>query len=75
MRIVAKALLVANGRAYQIQLSDNNSTWRTVYSTTTSDGGADESEVNATARYVRVHGTQRATQWGYSLWEFAVLGS
>jgi hypothetical protein len=24
---------------------------------------------------VRVLGTQRATQWGYSLWELAVLGS
>jgi type 1 glutamine amidotransferase len=65
----------AYGRAYQIQLSDNNSTWRTAYSTTTSDGATDEATVNATARYVRVLGTQRATQWGYSLWELAVLGS
>jgi type 1 glutamine amidotransferase len=65
----------AYGRAYQIQLSDNNSTWRTAYSTTTSDGGTDEATVNSSARYVRVLGTQRATQWGYSLWELAVLGS
>ena len=28
-----------------------------------------------TGRYVRVEGTQRATQWGYSLWDFAVLGA
>jgi type 1 glutamine amidotransferase len=65
----------AYGRAYQIQLSDDNSTWRTVYSTTTSDGGTDEVAVGSTGRYVRVLGTQRATQWGYSLWELAVLGS
>jgi hypothetical protein len=65
----------AYGRAYQIQLSDNNSTWRTVHSTTTSDGGTDEVAVSSAGRYVRVLGTQRATQWGYSLWELAVLGS
>jgi type 1 glutamine amidotransferase len=65
----------AYGRAYQIQLSDNNSTWRTVYSTTTSDGGTDEATVGSNGRYVRVLGTQRATQWGYSLWELAVLGA
>nr|WP_311771352.1 discoidin domain-containing protein [Actinophytocola algeriensis] len=65
----------AYGRAYQIQLSDNNSTWRTVHSTTTSDGGTDEVTVSSAGRYVRVLGTQRATQWGYSLWELAVLGS
>ena len=29
----------AYGRAYQIQTSTNNSTWTTISSTTTSDGG------------------------------------
>ena len=28
-----------------------------------------------TGRYLRVNGTQRATQWGYSLWELEVYGS
>jgi type 1 glutamine amidotransferase len=65
----------AYGRGYQIQVSDNNSTWRTVFTTTTGDGGTDELAVNTTGRYVRVLGTQRATQWGYSLWELAVLGA
>ncbi|MBB4936920.1 hypothetical protein FHR32_001225 [Streptosporangium album] len=26
------------------------------------------------ARHVRVYGTQRATVWGYSLWETEVYG-
>ncbi|WP_251037443.1 discoidin domain-containing protein [Paenibacillus albidus] len=26
------------------------------------------------ARYVRMYGTERATQYGYSLWEFEVYG-
>uniref|UniRef100_UPI00396A343B beta-1,3-glucanase family protein n=1 Tax=Actinacidiphila bryophytorum TaxID=1436133 RepID=UPI00396A343B len=31
--------------------------------------------VNGSGRYVRVNGTVRATQWGYSLWEFQVYGA
>jgi len=31
--------------------------------------------VTGTGRYVRVYGTQRGTQWGYSLWELAVRGT
>ena len=27
------------------------------------------------SRYVRLYGTQRATSYGYSLWEFQVFGS
>jgi uncharacterized protein len=64
----------AYGRAYRIETSTNNSTWQQVFSTTTGDGGTDDIAVSASARYVRVTGTQRATQWGYSLWELSVLG-
>jgi type 1 glutamine amidotransferase len=65
----------AYGRAYQIQTSTDNTNWTTVSSTTTSDGGVDDITLTGTGRYVRVYGTQRATQWGYSLWEFDVYGS
>ncbi len=65
----------AFGRAYQIQTSPDNAAWTTVYSTTTSDGGVDDVTVTGTGRYVRVYGTQRATQWGYSLWDFSVYGT
>ncbi|MDJ0343046.1 glycoside hydrolase family 3 C-terminal domain-containing protein [Streptomyces sp. H10-C2] len=60
-------------KAYQIQLSDDGTTWNTVYSTTTGAGGSETVRVNGTGRYVRMYGTQRATAWGYSLWEFIVL--
>ncbi|MFJ2954792.1 discoidin domain-containing protein [Streptomyces sp. NBC_00669] len=63
----------AYATAYQIQLSDDGSTWNTVYSTTTGAGGTENLSFTGTGRYVRMYGTQRATQYGYSLWEFTVL--
>ncbi len=65
----------AFGRAYQIQTSPDNAAWTTVYTTATSDGGVDDVTVTGTGRYVRFYGTQRATQWGYSLWDFSVYGT
>lgn len=62
----------AYGRAYQIQTSNDGSTWTTIYSTTTGDGGVDDLAVNGNGRYVRMNGTARGTQWGYSLWEFEI---
>jgi hypothetical protein len=65
----------AYGRVYQIQTSPDGSTWTTIYSTTTGNGGLDDLAVTGTGRYVRMNGTQRATGYGYSLWEFQVFGS
>jgi len=62
----------AYARAYELQVSDDGSTWRPVHSTTTADGGVDAIDVSASGRYVRVHATQRGTGWGYSLYEFGV---
>ncbi|MDW5324228.1 ThuA domain-containing protein [Plantactinospora sp. KLBMP9567] len=64
----------AYGRAYQIQVSPNNATWTQVYATTTGDGGVDDMPISANGRYLRITGTQRATQWGYSLWDLNVYG-
>lgn len=64
----------AYGKSYKIQVSDDATNWRDIYSTTTGDGGIDSLNVGTqTARYIRMYGTQRGTQWGYSLWEFGVL--
>ncbi len=65
----------AYGRAYQLQTSNDGTTWTTIFSTTTGDGGIDDLAVTGSGRYVRMTGTQRATQYGYSLWEFQVYGS
>ncbi|WDZ87362.1 glycosyl hydrolase [Micromonospora cathayae] len=63
----------AYARAYQVQTSTDGTTWTTVHSTTTGDGGLDELTVTGTGRYVRVYGTARANpSWGYSLYEVEV---
>jgi hypothetical protein len=65
----------AYATAYQVQVSANASAWTTVYQTTTATGGTQTLNVTGSGRYVRVYGTARATQWGYSLWEFQVYGT
>jgi len=64
----------AAAKAFELQVSDNASTWTSIYSTTTSTGGTQSLTVNGTGRYVRMYGTQRTTGYGYSLWEFKVYG-
>lgn len=64
----------AYARAYRVQTSQDGNAWTDVYSTSAGDGGIDDLTVSGTGRYVRVYGTARATQWGYSLWEFEVYG-
>ncbi|MFI8824685.1 discoidin domain-containing protein [Streptomyces sp. NPDC053431] len=64
----------AHARAYRVQGSLDGTTWTDLYATTTGDGATDDLTVSGTARYVRVLGTERATPYGYSLWEFKVYG-
>jgi len=64
----------AYASAFQIQTSADGSGWTTIYSTTTGTGGVQTLTVSGTGRYVRMYGTTRATGWGYSLWEFQVIG-
>jgi hypothetical protein len=65
----------AYATAFQIQVSADNSTWTTIYSTTAGTGGTQTLGVTGTGRYIRMYGTTRATQWGYSLWEFQVFAA
>jgi hypothetical protein len=66
----------AYARAFQIQTAAAaGGPWTTVYSSTTGTGGTQTLTVNGTGRYVRMYGTQRATGYGYSLWEFQVFGT
>jgi hypothetical protein len=62
----------AYAKSYEVQVSDDARTWRTVHSTTTGNGDIDTIDVAATARHVRLHLTSRGTGWGYSLHEFGV---
>lgn len=64
---------VAYGKSYAIQVSDDGTTWRDVYSTTNGSGGIEAIDFTpTTTRFVRLRGIQRGTQYGYSLWEFQV---
>ena len=65
----------AYGKAYEIQVSNDLLNWNTVYFATNGDGGLDEVRFDSPvdARYVRMYGTERGTQWGFSLWEFEVV--
>jgi beta-glucosidase len=65
----------AYATAFQLQVSDNASTWTSIYSTTTGTGGTQTLTVSGTGRYIRMLGTARATGYGYSLWEFQVFGT
>jgi beta-glucosidase len=65
----------AYGRAYQLQVSDDGTAWTSIYQTTTSTGGLQTLTVSGAGRYVRMYGTARATQYGYSLYDFQVWGT
>jgi beta-glucosidase len=65
----------AYAAAFQIQTSNDGTTWTSIYSTTTGTGGVQTLNVTGTGRYIRMYGTARATGYGYSLWEFQVYGT
>lgn len=63
----------AYGRTFLIQISTDASNWETVYGSSTGNGGRDDISFSGrSARYVRMYGIQRATGYGYSLYEFEV---
>jgi beta-glucosidase len=65
----------AYATAFQVQTSTDANTWTSIYSTTAGTGGTQTLNVSGSGRYVRMYGTARATQYGYSLWEFQVYGT
>jgi hypothetical protein len=65
----------AYATAYEVQTSSNARTWKTVYSANNSKGSIEEIDLKpVVARYVRIKGKKRATEYGYSLYEFEVYG-
>ncbi|WP_108995231.1 polysaccharide lyase family 8 super-sandwich domain-containing protein, partial [Paenibacillus agaridevorans] len=66
----------AYGKEYRIEVSDNAADWTTVHSTATGSGGIEEISFEpVNARYVRMLGIKRGSNYGYSLWEFKVFGA
>ena len=63
----------AYARAYSVQVSADGRSWKTVFSTSSGNGGTEKIDFQSTvARYVRMQGVARATYYGYSLYEFKV---
>ena len=65
----------AFGKAYRVETSVDGKAWTGIYSTTSGNGGKDNlTGLSGQGRYLRVYGTARGTEWGYSLWELQVYG-
>ena len=66
----------ARAADYRVEVSQNGTAFTTVASTTGASGPGDD-EIHFSpvpARFVRLSMTKRATQWGYSIYEFRVTG-
>ncbi len=65
----------AYARAYSIQISDNGSTWQTIYQTDSGTGGVNDIALDGQlARHLRIYGTVRGTGYGYSLHDVDIYG-
>lgn len=65
----------ARAKEYEIQVSNDAKKWKTVYTNKDGKGGTDEIKLSpVTARYVKMEGVSRATDFGYSLYEFEIYG-
>lgn len=64
----------ALGKDFKIQTSVDAVNWTTLITVTGNTSTENYLPVHGTGRYVRMYGTARGTQYGYSLWEFEVYG-
>ena len=65
----------AYAKDYELQISNDGLLWNTVRRVKEGNGGVEEQEIGQAARYVRVLGLRRATQYGISLYELQVFDS
>lgn len=65
----------AYASGYEIQTSPDGETWTTAHTVTDGDGLFDEIDLAATGQHVRLYATERATQWGFSLYELEIYGT
>lgn len=60
---------------YQLQVSNDASSWTTVTTVQKSNPNDDNLNLNVSSRYVRMLGVDRGTNYGYSIFEFEIYGS
>jgi hypothetical protein len=57
---------------YEIQVSNDASSWTKIYGDAAANGGTDDVTVSGSGRYVRMYSRRRGTPYGNSLYEFEV---
>lgn len=66
----------AYAKQYQIQVSNDGTIWTPIYTNNANTGGVNTIGFDAvSARFVKMYAWQRATEYGYSLWEFEVYSN
>ncbi|RZK22834.1 MAG: T9SS type A sorting domain-containing protein [Hymenobacter sp.] len=67
----------AFGKDFKLEVSDDAQTWRGFSRVSGNTARTNDLAISpgATGRYVRMHGLQRGSGYGYSLWEFKVYGT
>ncbi len=59
---------------YRVQVSSDGLAWQPLTTVGGGDGGVDDLSVQGLGRYVLLSCDERATPWGFSIWEFEVYG-
>lgn len=62
----------AFGKEYTIEASNDQSTWKKIVDQKNGFGSIEKWSVNGEARYIRLNGIKRGTEYGYSIIEFEV---
>lgn len=74
LETVVLAWETAYSSEYKLEVSLDGNEWTTLVHELQGDGGNDTFYPDVAARYIRVVGMQRATEWGHSLWEIQAFG-
>jgi hypothetical protein len=72
--VIALAWESAYSSEYTLAVSEDNTNWIQIIHETNANGGNDLFYPEIDARYIRVEGLQRVTQWGHSLFEIQAFG-
>ncbi|GIH22294.1 hypothetical protein Aph01nite_06040 [Acrocarpospora phusangensis] len=62
-------------KGYKLQTSPDGQTWTDKFTETAGNGGTDLIDLGTDTRYIRMQGTERSGQWGYSIYEMRVYGA
>lgn len=65
----------AHATAYELQVSSDSQTWKTIQSVAQSQGGIEDFAIDATGQYLRMQGIKRSSGYGYSLFEIRTWGT